>query len=129
MLLRIFAQALVPVFLAVEALGDSVTGRHRADEIVFFQSRKCFWADQVDALVSQPGPDPAEFFQRQLGVAPLAEGLLEMAIVNRGTFRQACWQSRGIVGQDRSCISSSRRATATPPTVFNADRRLIWLDA
>ena len=50
------AQALVPVFLAVEALGDAMTGRHRADEVVFFKSRKCFWADQIDALVSQLGP-------------------------------------------------------------------------
>src|SRR6185312_11518571 len=76
------AQALVPVLLAVEALWDRVSFHHAADQAVLFEGREFLGLDQIDPLVSLADRDAAQVIERDLGVAPAADGLLDAVVVN-----------------------------------------------
>jgi len=72
------AQALVPVLLAIESLGDAVALGGGADQIVFFQGGVSGGFDQVDAFVPELCANFAKLFQGKLRITPLAKGLVDM---------------------------------------------------
>jgi len=70
------------VIFSVKPLLQTVCANHRAGKAMFFKCRKIIRPEQIDCFETHFLTNRTHLFERELSVAPLADGLVDSAVFN-----------------------------------------------